>query len=339
MQVNYRWFVRCWLLLVLWLSYQVGYAATQLDGVVAIVNDGVITQGQFNQQLAINQRAMMHTPGAPQLTPSQLREQTLNQLIDEKIMTQMAGRYGLKVTQDDVDKAIQNIATSNHLTLPQLKQALQDQGMSWPAYKQQIYQQVIDQKIFTNVISQNVDVNPAEVNKVLSSHVLNQSNITAYHVEDMLVSLPDNPTTEEVANAKATAIAAMKALQQGKSVTAVAGQYNHTMTSTDLGMRAPGDLPAVFVNALQSMQVGDVHSPIQTGNGWHVLKLIEVQGQAPAGAHSLTETHARHILIKAGTPADDGPVKAKLVSIRNQALSGGDFAKLAQQYSQDPVVR
>lgn len=337
MQISHRWFFRFWFMLAVMLTMvcQPSYAATALDGVVAVVNDDVITQGQLNQQMSINEKGMQQ-PGAKQLSKSQLRTATLNQLIDEKVMAQMGKRYGFKITPDDVSKQIQKIAESNNLSLAQLKQALQAQNISWSQYQQQISQQLLDQKIYSQVISAEINVNPAEVNKVMTSPEFNQSHITAYHIGDILIPLPDNPTPEEVANAKTTAQTAMQALQQGKAFADVAAQYSGANNgSADLGWRAPADLPTVFVDAASTMKVGEVHAPIQTGNGWHVLKLIDIQGQV-AGSHSTTQTHARHILIAAKHPDDDGPVKAKLESIRSQALHGTDFGVLAKQYSQDP---
>lgn len=310
------------------------YGATTLDRVVAIVNDEVITQGQLDQQLSINKQVMQQ-PGAQQESASQLRKDTLNQLIDEAIMAQMSKRYGLKITPDQVTKTIDRIAASNNMSVDQLKQTIQGQGLTWAEYQQQINQQLLDQQLYNDVISASINVNPAEVDQVMTSPQFNQSHVTAYHLGDILIPLPDNPTPEEVASAKATAQNAMQALQQGKPFADVAAQYSSAGDTPDLGWRAPADLPSVFLDAASTMKVGDVHAPIQTGNGWHVLKLIDIQGQV-AGAHSTTQTHARHILIAAKHPSDDGPVKAELESIRNQALHGGDFAALAQKYSQDP---
>ena len=310
------------------------FAATSLDRVVAVVNDEVITQAQLDKQMQINQQAMQQ-PGNQQLNPSQLRANTLNQLIDERIMSQMAKRYGLKISQDDVNKTISRIAQSNNMSVDQLKQAINKQNLSWTDYQNEIRQQLIDQKLFTDVISADIDINNAELDKVMSSPGFNQSHITAYHLGDILISLPDNPTPEEVASAKTSALAAAQALQQGKPFADVAAQYGSPGATTDLGWRAPNDLPTVFVDAANGMKVGDVHAPIQTGNGWHVLKLIDIQGQV-AGDHSTTQTHARHILITAKHAQDDGPVKAKLEALRSEALRKGDFEALARKYSQDP---
>lgn len=332
-----KWFLSVGLLWAILFSVQVPsvYAATQIDSVVAVVNDDIITQGELNQQLALNQRAMEQT-GTKAMNASELRSYTLNQLIDQKVMDQMIKRYRLKVTPEETDKAIQNIASTNNMSLDQLKQALKAQGMGWSQYQTEIHKQLLYQKLFDEVVGSQVSINDAEVDKVMSSPEFTQSHITAYHLGDILIPLPDNPTPEEVASAQASAQAAVKALQQGKSLDDVAAQYGDTSTNpTDLGWRAPSDLPSVFLDAASTMKVGDVHAPIQTGNGWHVIKLIDIQGQA-AGEHSTTQTHARHILIKAPHKDDDGPVKAELEKIRQDALHGGDFAALAQKYSQDP---
>lgn len=328
--ITYIWVaLACWMIALSSSTY-----AASINSVVAVVNDDVITQGELDAQIAINRKAMMQ-PGAPQLSESQLHSQTLDQLIDEKIVTQMAKRYGIKVTDADVQNTINHIAQSNHLSVAQLKQILEGQGVSWSQYQQQIQQQMINQKIYSEVISPDVNVNDAEVNKVLDSNAFEQASISAYHVGDILIPLPDNATPQEIASAKATAMQAAQALKQGKPFADVAAQYSSAGSNADLGWRPPSELPTVFASAVTEMKVGDVHDPIQTGNGWHVIKLIDIQGTVTPNSQALTQTHARHILIKSAVAADDGPVKAELESIRNQVLHGGDFAKLAEKYSQD----
>lgn len=159
----------------------------------------------------------------------------------------------------------------------------------------------------------------------------------AYHVDDILIALPDEPSSAQVQQAYAKAQSIMAQLQKGanfKTLAAANSDGEEAMKGGDLGWRKLEELPTVFAAKVVDMKPGELAGPIRTGNGVHVIKLEGTKDNNTD--HFVTQTNVRHILIKTNLPSDDGPAKQQLEIIRNQIIHGANFADMAKKYSQDP---
>ena len=307
-----------------------------LDKVVAIVNNEVITQSELNKAMVLAERQMqdLNTPVPP---VAKLRLQVLNQLIDHKIELQTADRMGIKVTDDQVDQAISNIAVKNNMTLPQLKAALAGQHIVYAEYKKQIKEQMIIQQLLQHAVGGSITITDQDIKNaasLLPPAAIQKNN--EYHVRDILIALPDHPSAADLKQANEKAMQIKLALQKGQDFDAAAMTHSEGQEAAqggDLGWRTLSGLPPVFATAVLQMKVGEIAGPIQTGNGLHLIKLESVKSNTVA--HTLTQTNVRHILIKTNLPADDQPAKQELESLRQQLMHGASFAVLAKKYSQD----
>lgn len=307
-----------------------------LDSVVAIVNTDVITQSELNQAVQMAQNELQQT-NTPQPSPQQLQMQVLNQLIDHKVELQTATRMGITVSEDQLNQAIQGIAAKNKLTVSQMRDALAQQGINFAQYRKQIKEQMIIQQLLQRAVGSNINITPQDVkNAENSPYVLAQKH-DEYHVDDILIALPDEPSSAQVQDAYAKAQSIITQLQKGanfKTLAAANSDGEEAMKGGDLGWRSLEELPTVFAAKVVNMKPGDVAGPIRTGNGIHVIKLEGFKDNATN--HFVTETDVRHILIKTNLPSDDGPAKQQLEIIRNQIIHGANFADMAKKYSQDP---
>lgn len=236
--------------------------AQSLNGVVAIVNNSVITQTEFNTALdaAKHQLAASQTPNA--IDDSKLKKMVLQQLIDEKLQLELAERAKLTVTDAQVTAAIKHIADGNHLTVAQLQQALQQQGMSYPAYRKMIHKQLLLHQVQEGAVASQIHISDADLQDAraqLKAQMGAQQQ--AYHVIDIV-----EPTKEA---AQKIAVE----LKDGKKLNDIAPK-----NATDLGWQTANTLPTLFVNQISKMQTGDIAGPIEAPNGFHVLQLIGVHG-------------------------------------------------------------
>jgi peptidyl-prolyl cis-trans isomerase SurA len=307
-----------------------------LDSVVAIVNTEVITQSELNQAMQMAENELQQT-NTPLPDTKQLQMQVLNQLIDHKIELQTAARMGITVSEDQLNQAIEGIAAKNKLTVSQMRDALAQQGIDFAQYRKQIKEQMTIQQLLQRAVGSNINITPQDVkNAENSPYVLAQKH-DAYHVDDILISLPDAPSSAQVQEAYAKAQSIITQLQKGanfKTLAAANSDGEEAMKGGDLGWRKLEELPSVFAAKVVDMKPGDVAGPIRTGNGVHVIKLEGVKDNNTN--HFVTETDVRHILIKTNLPSDDGPAKQQLEIIRNQIIHGANFADMAKKYSQDP---
>lgn len=336
-----------WIFITLFLCVDLTAQAASLDSIAAVVNDTVITQSQLDREMQNARQAIM-TAHAPMPTDRELRQKVLQQLIDTQLQLQVAKKMGINIDDKSLNAAIAQIAQRNNITLDQLKAELQRQGMSYSAYQKSIREQMIISQVQERAINPQINISEQDIKDVLNSpNVLHAvqtqtatpaktSNNTSYQVQDFLISLPENPTAQQLSAAQQTAQTVLKALRANNVDAA-----NMNAQSNDLGWRTLNQLPEVFAKAVQNLKTGEVAGPIRTGNGLHVIMLAGVQGSnndttATASQPASVETHVRHILIKVTPLEPDSAVKLRLERIRNDITSGGDFAKQAEANSQDP---
>lgn len=319
--------------------------AATLDTIVAVVNEAVITQSQLNQEITLAREQMLasHTPVPP---PAVLRQKMLQSLINKQLQLQVAKKEGLTVSDADVDHAIDRIAQGNGITAQQLKIKVQQQGINYDKYRNEIREQMIISQLQQREVAPKVVITEQEVTDFLptmkkqlatkpAAHVV-QSGQVIYHVQDYLIALPENPTPQQVSDALQKAQVILTKLRAGEDM------QKQKLLMADLGWRKADDLPTLFVASIKPLSVGGFAGPVRAPNGYHILKLVGLRGgdtAAPANstpANFGTMTHVEHILIKTTPLLTDDQVKAKLEKIRASILAGASFAQLARDNSQDP---
>lgn len=319
-------------------------AIQPLNGVVAIVNDRVITSNQLDDQERII-KAQLSASKTPLPAEKVLRHQVLEHMIDQELQLQIAKNAGINIDDDTVDKTIAHIAQENNITVDQMKAQLSSGGMSYDLYRKMIHDQIVIQQLQQEEAGSSVVITPQEVNDMMRSVKLNDANgnanaaMTEYHIKDILITLPDTPTPDQIDQAKQHAVDLIKSLKQGQNFSQVAvaeSQSQEALQGGDLGWRKLAELPDPFIPYVKSMQPGDVAGPIRTANGFHIIKLVEMQGptQNMSGPHIITQSHVRTIFVKNNPLLTDDQMKESLSNIKDEILSGQDFAKVAQINSQ-----
>jgi peptidyl-prolyl cis-trans isomerase SurA len=160
---------------------------------------------------------------------------------------------------------------------------------------------------------------------------------TQYHVAQILVATPLNPTPDDIALARKKMDVIYKKLQSGTDFAAAAVAYSegqNALQGGDIGWRKASELPTLFAPIVTQMKPGDYSAPIQSANGFHLVKLIDVKRSDQKVM--VTETHARHILVRTSAILNETQAKAKIQVLYDQLKGGADFAKLATANSDDP---
>ena len=312
-------------------------AAETLDRIVAVVNTKVITQQQLSEQIEL-MRQQLQAENKPIPSQAHLREQALNHMLDTELQRQLAASSGMKVDEASLDKTIASIATRNGLTVEQLRSRLEQENMPYAKYRQQIREQLIIARLQQDEVGQKITVTPQEITDMLAHMPKFTTGKASYHVEDLLIPLPDHPSAQAISISKQNALSVLQHAKSGSSFQQLVAQSKNDplpLSGGDLGWRPLSELPDTFQASIQALKVGEIAGPIQAQNGFHLLRLIEAKGINTLPT-KVTSTHVRHILIKTSPLVNNKQAEQRLREIRAEILRGGSFADIAKKYSQDP---
>lgn len=320
------------------LAITTAQAIEPLDRIVAIVNNNVITQQQLAEQIEVT-RQQLQAQNQPLPNTARLRQQVLNQMIDDELQQQLASNSGLKIDDAGLNKVIMDIAQRNGLTLEQLREKLQEENIPYTKYRQQIRKQLLINRLQQDAVAAKIIVSEQEITDMLAHMPKLPEQKPTYHVEDLLLAFPNNVSATEIAQLKQTALALLQQAKNGSSFQQLIAQASNaklSLSGGDLGWRTLNELPDLFQTAVAKLKVGEIAGPIQAANGFHLLRLIELKGNDTLAPHTVTATHTRHILIKTSPLLNDAQAAQRLKEIRADILRGGSFAEFAKKYSQDP---
>lgn len=248
-----------------------------LDQMIAIVNDDVISRSELDKALSSAKMMLSHENAA---SPSSrtLQKQVLDQLINKKIQLQIAKQSGVQITDLELDRAIKHIASQNSMNVSDLYERINQDGMPTSEYRDEIRDQLTMQKLQQQEVASKMTISPQEVSNFMRSRAWQTNAAKEYHLADLLIPLSDSPSTEDVQRAKVHADEIMAQLNKGKNfeeVTLAESHSNQPLQGGDLGWRQLPEIPSAFSEQVVKMKPKTIAGPIQTANGFHIIRLIE----------------------------------------------------------------
>lgn len=314
------------------------FAAPQVvDKVAAVVNNGVVLESDVD---GLMQSVKLNAGQAGQQLPNDatLRHQILERLIMDQIILQMGQKMGVKITDEQLDQAIANIAKQNNMTMDQMRSRLAYDGLNYSTYRNQIRKEMIISEVRNNEVRRRITVLPQEVDALAKQIGTQNDASTELNLSHILIALPENPTSEQVNDAQRQAESIVEEARNGADFGKLAITYSADQQALKGGQMGWGriqELPGIFAQALSTAKKGDIVGPIRSGVGFHILKVNDLRGQSQS--ISVTEVHARHILLKPSPIMTDQQARLKLEEIAADIKSGKTtFAAAAKEYSQDP---
>ncbi len=305
-----------------------------VERIVAVVNKDVITASELAERVAFAERQLRRQNIAlPERAV--LERQMLERLILDKAQLQMAADTGLRVDDLQLDRAVQRIAESNNATLAEFRRRLESDGVVFEKFRAEVRQQILQTRLREREVDDRVQVNESEIDIYLE---VNQAAASAveYNAAHILVRIPEQASPERIEEARARA-------EKARAEALAGGDFARLAASTSdagdvlqggaLGWRAPSRLPELFADALKTMQPGDVSGVLRSPAGFHLLKLLERRGAGLAAP--VTQTRARHILVKTSEVVSEADALRRLAGLRERIAGGAEFAELARLNSED----
>jgi peptidyl-prolyl cis-trans isomerase SurA len=307
-----------------------------LNQIVAVVNDDVILRSELDSAVK-EVSAQLKAKDTPLPSKPVLEKQVLEKLILEHLQLQLAESNGIKIDDITLNKKMQEIAKENGVSLTDFRTVLEREGFNYADFRENIRHQLAIAQLRQQMVGNRISISDQEVDNLLASLKASQLGNIQYHLAHILIATPEAASEEQIQKARQRADKIVAKLRAGADFTQTAIAESDAPTALeggDLGWRSAGQLPSLFVDPIKEMHPGDIHDPIRSPSGFHIIKLIAQRGDE---RHIVKQTHVRHILLKTDAVHTNEAVKARMDQLEIRLRGGEDFATLAKSNSQDTL--
>ncbi|MAR89360.1 MAG: molecular chaperone SurA [Pseudomonadales bacterium] len=308
-------------------------APKTLDQVAAIVDDDIIMQSELLERAATIRSRMRQQQ--TELPPTEvLLDQVLERMIVESIELQMAEKAGIRISDNQLNETLSNIARQNNLSTEEFRATVLKEGISWPALREQIRRELIVNQLRQRRVGSRIQISDQDVENFLNSEVAKTNLAPDYRLGHILIAV-NNSNSPQRAEEKAMEV--YRKLQDGADLAAMAVQYSsgeNALSGGDLGWRKAAQLPTLFADTVLEMDKGDISRPIRSASGFHIIKVLDLRG----GTEQIVrQTKVRHILVKPNEIRNEQETRKLINDIYQQLQQDPDqFGTLAKTYSDDP---
>jgi peptidyl-prolyl cis-trans isomerase SurA len=309
-----------------------------LDGVAAIVNEGVVLKSQLREQTAlIIERAGKQDPPMPLPPPDELRGQLLERLIVTEIQLQRAERIGLQISDQMLNQAIQTIADQNGVQFEDMPALLASDGVDYAAFRRDLRDEMTLDQLRHIDVGQRISVSPREIDQCIADLEGNVAVESDYNLSHILISMPESATTAQVEETQKKADDIYQELQGGADFRQLALQHSDAQTALEggsLGWMKGSQLPTLYTDVVVSMDAGEVSEPFRSSSSFHIVKVNELRSAIQRS--EIDQVKVRHILITPNEIIDDETAKQQLDDAIERIAAGEEFGEIAKLLSDDP---
>jgi peptidyl-prolyl cis-trans isomerase SurA len=306
------------------------------DYIVAVVNQELVTNAELEGRIArIREDAERSKTQLP--PPAELRKQVLDGLIDERVQVTNARETGPKLDEAELDRAVANVAVQNQMTLAQLRARLQQQGLAYATFRNNVRDQMLTERVREREVNQRIRIGGDEVDALIDKRRAAAGMSVQLNIAQILVTVPEGAVDAVVAQRRARAEGALARVKTGEAFEAVAREVSEDGNKAQggvIGLRPADRLPDLFVEFVRTMKPGDVGATLlRSGAGFHVIKLVE---RSDGAAFTVQQTRARHILLRVSAQLSAQAAGQRLAEFKRQIQSGAKtFEQLARDNSED----
>jgi peptidyl-prolyl cis-trans isomerase SurA len=309
-----------------------------LDGVAAIVNEGVVMQTQLAEETE-NIIRTAQAQGIPLPPADVLREQVLERLIIKEIQLQRAEGIGLTVSDQMLNNVISGIAAENGVSLADMPRHLAAQGVNYQDFRNGLRDEVTLEQLRRIDVGQRINVSRRELEQCLLDLETNVVANSEYSLSHILVPLPNAATAAQIEDVRVAVEAVYDRIREGADFREMAIQYSRGQTALQGGSLGwlPGEqVPSIFTDILAPMRKGDVSEPFRTTGAYHIIKVDDMKSAVERS--TIDQVHTRHILVTPDEIIDDQTARQKVADALEQIREGSDFGEIARLTSDDTTT-
>lgn len=310
---------------------------TILDRIIAIVDEDVVLESELQQRLHAV-KAQLRASSDGQLPSDEiLRKQIIEHLVVESLQLQMAERAGVRISDDELNEALQGIAAQNQMSLSQFQRAIEADGISYLQMRDQVRREIAISQVQQGIMRNRIKITEQEIKDFLASELGRVVTADEYRLAHILLPIPEDAGADQIRQVRRKAEEILELAESGSDFQTLAVEHSagqNALSGGDLGWRKAVQLPTMFSDVAPEMVVGEVRGPIKSGSGFHLIKLVQMRGAEAEG--QVNQTRVRHVLIQPSEIRSDQEAFELAEQLRNEVMDGRDFEEIAKLYSDDP---
>ena len=311
-----------------------------IDRVVAVVNSDVITASELAARERATERQLRRQ--RIELPPADvLSRQVLERMIVDRALVQAARDQGVRVDDAQIDRAFARMAASSNITPAELRARIEADGTPYAKFRDELRDDLAIARLREREVDSRVYISEADVDAFIAEQREVDAAPVQYNIAQILLRIPEGASSERIERERLRSEEILRQLERGVDFARLAAAFSDApdaLSGGVIGMRTADRLPQIFAQAVANLQPGQVAPIVRSANGFHVLKLLErsAEGLSRLATEPVTQTHARHILIRPSEILPEAEVLRRLELIRQRVTNREvEFADMARQYSAD----
>jgi len=294
-----------------------------LDRVAIIVDEGVVMESQINE-LLLSTKLRSAEQGI-QLPPDDaLLDEIKEQLIIQELQLQRGQDFGVRISDTELNQTFAQIASSNGVDIEKFIDEYEASGQNYEKLREEVRRDMIIQRVQRGIVGGLINITDQEIDGFLAT-------------EEAIAQLTPELLVRQIqVKTEALAEEVLKKIDEGESFEDLVESNSINQNRSQGGLmpwRKINEMPSIFANAIKEQSLGFISEPIETGSGFHLLKLEDKKGPLVKFEE---QWETRHVLLVPSAIRDVDATKAEAEVLREKVLAGEDFAKIAEQYSEDP---
>ena len=306
-----------------------------LDRIVAIVNDQVITRRDLDDRMK-TVLAQLRQQGTPLPPTEVLEQQVLERMIQSRTQLQLARDTGLRIDDATLDSAIARIAANNRVSVDELRNLIEKDGLSFPKYREEIRDEIVLVRLREREVESRLQISDSEIENFLGTLQQQESRTEEFNLSHILIRVPEQASPEQLQERRARADRALAQIKSGTDFRQIAATVSDAPDAVQgglMGWREFVQLPTLFADAVKSLKAGEVSAILRSAAGFHIIRVNDRRGRAESAM--VTQTHARHILIKTSELVSENDAKDRILKLQERLDNKADFAEVARLQSED----
>ncbi len=305
-----------------------------VDRIGVIVEEGIIMESEVNN--ALEQSIKNLKKNGNQIPPREfLFNSVLEKLIMDEILMQKAKRFGIRISDQELNESLIRIARQEGLNLKEYKEKVEKEGETFKSFREIIKKEMMIRRVQSGLVRPKIVISDQEIENYINSSEGEELISTEYKIEQILLKFPSN-LNDQIKDRFINQAEDIKTeIDDGLDFQDAIIKYSDLKEEENFGgiyWKKISEVPSIFEKKLKSMKLNDIFGPLESGAGIHIIKLSGIRGDSiKVEEQSLVQ----HILIETSEIRSEKQAEDLINSLYDRAQEE-DLGILARIFSDDP---